>query len=117
MHTTRPAAAVLWTTKPGAFTVAPGGNARGGVTATNLDSTPGTVPSPGCPVLVGHPPVLLPANLCPPAGRHPVLAPHKPKRWGWGWYATSDGTSKGTPLPAGNYTIKIGGATVPITVT
>ena len=116
MRTSRPVVAVLWSATPNAFTLAPGGHAGGNVAATNLDTAPGTVPSPGCPVLVGHPPVLLPRTLCPPTGRTPVVAAHKQKRWQWGWNATSDGTRTGTPLPAGAYTIKIGGATVPITV-
>ena len=68
-------------------------------------------------MLVGHPPVGLAGSLCPPTGRHPVVASHKWKRWLWGWNATVDGTRAGAPLPAGAYTLTIGGANVSVTVT
>jgi hypothetical protein len=85
--------------------------------ATNLDAVTGTVTTPGCPVLVGHPPVSLPPTFCPPAGRTLVLGPGRRTKWQWGWNATSDGTRTGTPLPPGAYTVTIGGATVSIAVT
>jgi len=46
-----------------------------------------------------------------------VITPGRHAIWAWAWYATSDGTRSGTPLPAGAYTLTIGGSTVSITVT
>ena len=112
-----PATDVKWSTTPKAFILAPGGHATGNVWARDGSTVAGTVLSPGCPVLVGHPPVSLPPNFCPPVGHVSVIGPGHPAHWYWGWNATADGARSGTPLPPGSYTVMIGGASVPVTVT
>ena len=92
--------------------LAPGGYAKGIVSVTNHGAVAGTIMTPGCPVLVGHPPA-----FCPRPSHIRVIGPGRHLIWTWGRSATSDGTRTGKPLPAGVYTITIGGATVSMTVT
>ena len=92
-------------------TVAPGAHAVGLVLVKNFGTVVGTVMTPGCPVTVGQP-----AAICPQASHTRLVTAGRHAQWWWGWYATSDGTRTGTPLPAGAYTVAIGGATVTITV-
>jgi hypothetical protein len=113
----QPARHVQWSATPQQITLAAGGHAAGFVFARNLDAIRGTVVSPGCPQLVGHPPVSLSADHCPPANRTTSIAGLRAHKWSWVWNATSDGTRTGAPLAPGAYTLKIGGATVAITVT
>ena len=111
-----PATSVRWTASPATATLGAGAHLAGSVVAKNLNPSAGWVLSPGCS---SGPTMLAVASFdkrCAPAGRKVVLPGSRSHRWEWTWNATSDGKITGAPLAAGNYSFKIGGATVTVTV-
>jgi hypothetical protein len=115
--TGQPAAPIVfWGATPSSVTTQSGAIVTVSVHATNLGTAAGSVTVPGC-ASPPQPAVGGGSGVCTQGGQTVNIAVQQTWTWNVKFWALSDSTIAGAPLPPGTYTVAIGSATVKLHIT